>query len=119
MRERKGAMNCEDCIYSDIADWEQDEKTGKAKAVYWCKKHEKLCENIQDCQNKGMVPEYIGAGNFDTNNYVYARCKCPLTTDYAIKWPRIKDGKPHKYKCTCEYCGTEVEVFVNYWRDKE
>lgn len=57
-----------------------------------------------------MKPEYIGNGNFDTDNYVYAHCKCPLTTEYAIKWPRITDGKPHKYSCTCEDCGTKVEI---------
>lgn len=27
-------MNCEDCVYSDIADWEQNGKTGKAKAIH-------------------------------------------------------------------------------------
>ncbi len=43
-------MNCEDCIDSDIADWEQDAKTGKAKAIYWCERHEKLCSDIQECQ---------------------------------------------------------------------
>ena len=57
-----------------------------------------------------MKPEYIGIGNFDENNYVYAYCKCPLSFDYAIKWPRIKDGKPHRYTCICENCGTEVGV---------
>ena len=29
---------CEDCIFSEIVDWKQDE-TGKAKPVYWCEKH--------------------------------------------------------------------------------
>ena len=43
-------MNCEDCVYSDIADWEQNGKTGKAKAIYWCERHKKLCNNIQECQ---------------------------------------------------------------------
>ena len=57
-----------------------------------------------------MKPEYIGIGNFDEDNYVYAHCKCPLPADYAIKWPRIKDGKPHRYTCVCEDCGTEVWV---------
>lgn len=57
-----------------------------------------------------MKPEYIGIGNFDTDNYVYAYCKCPLPADYAIKWPRIKDGKPHRYSCICEDCGAEVGV---------
>lgn len=57
-----------------------------------------------------MKPEYIGVGNFDEDNYVYAYCNCPLPVDYAIKWPRIKDGKVHSYICTCEDCGTEVGV---------
>lgn len=57
-----------------------------------------------------MKPEYIGIGNFDEDNYVYAYCNCPLPADYAIKWPRIKDGKVHSYTCTCEDCGTEVGV---------
>ena len=48
--------------------------------------------------------------NFDEDNYVYAYCKCPLPSDYAIKWPRIKDGKEHRYSCICEDCGTEVAV---------
>jgi len=45
-------MNCEDCDYTDIADWKQDEKTGKAKAVYWCERYEKLCSNISECKHK-------------------------------------------------------------------
>lgn len=57
-----------------------------------------------------MKPEYVGVGNFDEDNYVYAFCNCPLSVDYAIKWPRIKDGKVHSYTCTCEDCGTEVGV---------
>lgn len=58
-----------------------------------------------------MKPEYIGPGNFDENNYVYAFCKCPLSVAWAIKWPRIKDGKSHRYSCVCEDCGTEVGVW--------
>ena len=57
-----------------------------------------------------MKPEYIGVGNFDTDNYVYAHCRCPLPGDYAIKWPIIKDGKPHRYSCICEDCGAEIGV---------
>lgn len=57
-----------------------------------------------------MKPEYIGVGNFDEDNYVYAYCKCPFSVDYAIKWHRIKDGKVHVYTCTCEDCKTEVSV---------
>jgi hypothetical protein len=57
-----------------------------------------------------MKPEYIGVGNFDEENYVYAYCRCPVSLNYAIKWPRIKDGKVHIYNCVCEDCGTEVGV---------
>jgi hypothetical protein len=46
-------MNCEDCNYIDIADWEQDETTGKAKPVYWCERFKKLCSSIRECQCKG------------------------------------------------------------------
>lgn len=42
-------MNCEHCVYSEISDWEQDEKTGKAKVIYWCKKHKKHCNDIPEC----------------------------------------------------------------------
>ena len=59
-----------------------------------------------------MKPEYIGIGNFDTYNYVYTYCNCRLPVDYAIKWPLIKDGKPHSYTCTCEDCGTTVSVIA-------
>lgn len=34
---------CEDCDYSEIVDWEQDAKTGKAKPIYWCEKHKEPC----------------------------------------------------------------------------
>lgn len=40
-------MNCENCIYGDIADWEQEPKTGQAKPVWWCLKHKCFCEDIQ------------------------------------------------------------------------
>lgn len=33
-----------DCMYSDIMDWEQDAKTGKATAIYWCEKNKKVCD---------------------------------------------------------------------------
>lgn len=44
-------MNCEDCNYSIISDWEQDVKTGKAMAIYWCEKHKQFCEDIQECED--------------------------------------------------------------------
>ena len=59
-----------------------------------------------------MKPEYIGVGNFDEDHYVYAVCKCPVTEGWAIKFNKILDGKPHRYSCVCEECGTEVGVFA-------
>ena len=41
---------CENCAYTDIADWEQDKKTGKATPIYWCKRHKKVCADIRECQ---------------------------------------------------------------------
>ena len=46
-------MKCEDCDYSDIADWVEDKKTGKATPIYWCEKHKHDCDNIQNCELKG------------------------------------------------------------------
>lgn len=45
-------MNCEDCDYADIADWEPGETTGKAKPVYWCEKYRKCCSSISECRYK-------------------------------------------------------------------
>ena len=36
---------CENCDYSEIVDWEQDTKTGKAKPIYWCERHKEPCED--------------------------------------------------------------------------
>lgn len=59
-----------------------------------------------------MKPEYIGVGNFDEDRYVYALCDCPVTEGWAIKFNKILDGKPHRYSCVCENCGTEVGVYA-------
>lgn len=45
-------MNCEDCDYIDLADWDQDETTGKAIPVYWCERYKKECSSISECQYK-------------------------------------------------------------------
>ena len=37
---------CENCDYSEIMDWEQDAKTGKAKPIYWCERHKELCDDV-------------------------------------------------------------------------
>lgn len=46
-----------DCMYSDIMDWEEDAKTGKAKAIYWCEKNKKVC-------NTNMCDDYVSC-DFD------------------------------------------------------
>jgi hypothetical protein len=43
-------MNCNDCVYVDIADWEQNAITGKAKAILWCEKYRHFCSDITDCE---------------------------------------------------------------------
>ena len=50
---------CENCDYSDIADWEQDEKTGKATSIYWCEKHKKFCTDIKECQQISRKDEIL------------------------------------------------------------
>ncbi len=51
-------MNCEDCDYTDIADWEQDKTTGKARPVYWCERYRKMCSSIGECQYKTESEDY-------------------------------------------------------------
>ena len=41
---------CEDCEYTEIVDWEQDKKTGKAEPIYWCERYEKECNDIKECE---------------------------------------------------------------------
>ena len=45
-------MNCEDCIYGDIADWKQEPKSGQAKPIWWCLKHKRFCKDIQTCSKE-------------------------------------------------------------------
>ena len=51
-------MNCEDCDYTEIAYWEQDEKDiDKANPVYWCERYRKLCSSISECQYEAESEE--------------------------------------------------------------
>lgn len=45
-------MNCDDCVYTDIADWEEIVGTGKVKPVLWCEKYRNLCSDVTDCKDK-------------------------------------------------------------------
>ena len=47
---RERMMNCDDCVYSDIADWDKIEDTGKVKPVLWCEKYRHLCSDITGCE---------------------------------------------------------------------
>ena len=37
-------MNCEDCVYSDIADWEQNKKNRKSKGGVLVRKTQKAVQ---------------------------------------------------------------------------
>jgi len=41
---------CDDCIYTDIADWEEIANTGKVKPILWCEKYRHFCSDITDCE---------------------------------------------------------------------
>lgn len=52
-------MDCENCEYTDLFDWEQDERTGKATPVYWCEKHREFCSDISECRYKAENEKYV------------------------------------------------------------
>ena len=56
-----------------------------------------------------MKPEYI-KDDYDDEKYAYAFCRCPLPITYALKFPKILDGKVHEYSGVCEDCGTKVTI---------
>lgn len=51
-------IDCDDCIYCDITNWDQDPRTGKAKPELWCKKHRHFCSDIIDCEYYTEDDEY-------------------------------------------------------------
>ncbi len=50
-------MNCENCIDTDIADWEINVITGKVTPVLWCERYKKLCSDINECGKEGRKNE--------------------------------------------------------------
>lgn len=42
---------CENCVNSDIADWDWDEKNKKSIPHYWCEKHKLSCDIIFACDD--------------------------------------------------------------------
>ena len=45
---------CEKCVLSEIVDWVQNTKTGKAKPVYWCEKEHEYCSKVIDCKKRDL-----------------------------------------------------------------
>ena len=45
-------MNCNDCLYTDIADWEKDRNKERLKPVLWCEKYRLFCSDVNDCKYK-------------------------------------------------------------------
>ena len=54
-------------------------------------------------------PELIE--ELDNDNYVYAKCQCPVPIQYAIRIP--KEPGQIRYRFTCEKCGCGGEVIVS------
>ena len=55
-----------------------------------------------------MKPEKIFP--IDTKKFVYAICKCPVTTEYGIKMPKIKGKDVYPFECSV--CGCKGEVII-------
>ena len=42
---------CENCLHSEILDWDWDEKNKKSIPDYWCEKHKQSCKDILACND--------------------------------------------------------------------
>lgn len=51
---------CENCVYTDIADWEEDKETGKATPILWCERQEEYCDDICYCEFFDDGKGYLG-----------------------------------------------------------
>lgn len=40
---------CENCLHSEILDWDWDEKNKKSIPDYWCEKKKQSCKDILEC----------------------------------------------------------------------
>ena len=118
---------CEDCDYSEIMDWEQDAKTGKAKPIYWCERHKEPCD---DAISRQAVLDLIVANHTELNglNVVmyspYYKDIKQLPSVQPIKskgeWERVTDKTGHLvWECKCGWqerlstnfcpnCGTDM-----------
>ena len=41
---------CENCISSEICDWEENENGGRATSIYWCERLNVFCDEVTHCQ---------------------------------------------------------------------
>ena len=64
---------CENCDYSEIMDWEQDAKTGKAKPIYWCERHKEPCDDaisrqavLEIAKQHTLTNDYLAIQNLPT-----------------------------------------------------
>ena len=55
---------CDDCVYTDIADWVQIEGTEKVEPEYWCEKYNKYCLDVIECEYKVESEEINSDENF-------------------------------------------------------
>lgn len=48
---QKELSRCENCLYSEIADWVDDTETKKSIPILWCEKHRVMCEKVEtECE---------------------------------------------------------------------
>jgi len=78
-------MNCDDCVYTDIADWEQDARTGKATPIYWCERYKKLCSEIAKCKYKADLQSAYDSG--------YKKAKNDLGVDVISRADALRVAK--------------------------
>lgn len=60
---------CENCLHSEILDWDWDEKKKKAIPDYWCDKHELCCKDILACDDLDTGDDRIYADSFPPCRY--------------------------------------------------
>lgn len=111
---------CKDCDYSEIMEWEQDAKTGKAKPIYWCERHKELCDDVVSRQTVKEQMIKCGFHAPDMTVTEFVEDLPPITpTRPKGKWEWVQyDSNPNIGNWHCSECGriircTESQL-VNY-----
>lgn len=60
---------CENCLHSEILDWDWDEKNKKLIPDYWCEKHKKSCKDILACNDLDTADDRIYADSYPPCRY--------------------------------------------------